>query len=527
MAEDDLSNLTDEELLLARDQVLEEFATALVRLHIACGAPPRSALAKQADKDGRCRLSTSTLSEVFNGKKIPGIDFTMELPRQLRPGDTALQDGWRTRWSEAMYTVKRAAKAQKRLEGTLQPRDRRAGDIGRLREEAAAELQRASLLRSEAEKALSEARSEAAAVLATAEQSARAVETRAAARAEKLLAEAQEEAAQIRRRAQQHVTPQGSESAVPDRALGPAEVLRLSLVNEFRTLTEPGSENWQALVRPELARSAEPVTLLRPDLGGLWRTLHLLALRLPVEDAARLRTRWRAMATDLFYGVDGDGLVPGLPGVVEPLPLRAPESVMTQLAIRDHAKALLARGGVTDVEMAGKLRYLFALIQEHASENRLLAQYDSGLVVALESLAGGNVLRIGTGDVINQYLRQVDAQLADLALSATHAPLHQHTLVNADEALAALLPDPVPNRDSWWHHRRRALQKKLTPYLASSGFEVQAHGTLTAVASDQTKKTNIASDKRTGDAILWWLRLPYRTQHGSWQKGRMIHEKLR
>ncbi|MFJ6000301.1 protein kinase [Streptomyces sp. NPDC092370] len=360
-----------------------------------------------------------------------------------------------------------------------------------------------------------------------AEQSARAVETRAAARAEKLLAEAQEEAAQIRRRAQQHVTPQGSELAVPDRALGPAKVLRLSLVNEFRTLTEPGSENCQALVRPELARSAEPVTLLRPDLGGLWRTLHLLALRLPVEDAARLRTRWRAMATDLFYGVDGDGLVPGLPGVVEPLPLRAPESVMTQLAIRDHAKALLARGGVTDVEMAGKLRYLFALIQEHASENRLLAQYDSGLVVALESLTGGNVRRIGTGDVMDQYLRQVDAQLADLALSATHAPLHQHTLVNADEALAALLPDPVPSRDSWWHHRRRALQKKLTPYLASSGFEIQAHGTLPAVASDQTKKTNIASDKRTGDAILWWLRLPYRTQHGSWQKGRMIHEKLR
>ena len=61
-------DLTDEELLPAWDQVLEEFATALVRLHIACGAPPRSALAKQVDKGDRCRLPASTLSEVFNGK---------------------------------------------------------------------------------------------------------------------------------------------------------------------------------------------------------------------------------------------------------------------------------------------------------------------------------------------------------------------------------------------------------------------------------------------------------------------------
>lgn len=93
MAEGGLSNLTDEELLPAWDQVLEEFATALVRLHIACGAPPRSALAKQVDKGDRCRLPASTLSEVFNGKKISGIDFTMSGSEEAGNSPVALPAG--------------------------------------------------------------------------------------------------------------------------------------------------------------------------------------------------------------------------------------------------------------------------------------------------------------------------------------------------------------------------------------------------------------------------------------------------
>ncbi len=92
-AEGGLSNLTDEELLPAWDQVLEEFATALVRLHIACGTPPRSALAKQVDKGDRCRLPASTLSEVFNGKKISGIDFTMSGSEEAGNSPVALPAG--------------------------------------------------------------------------------------------------------------------------------------------------------------------------------------------------------------------------------------------------------------------------------------------------------------------------------------------------------------------------------------------------------------------------------------------------
>ncbi|USQ89876.1 ATP synthase F0 subunit B (plasmid) [Streptomyces phaeoluteigriseus] len=191
LARDDLSDLTDEELLLARDQVLDEFATALEMLHIACGAPPKLALKKQADKDGRCPLPTSTLSEVFNGKKLPGLDFTMELIRQLRPDDAGLQDEWRARWAEAKYTTTQAAKAQKRLEKDAdQARDRAAGAIDRLREETAAELQRASLLRAEAEKALTEAQAEADAMRAEANEAARKLIDTAKAEAEALFEQA-------------------------------------------------------------------------------------------------------------------------------------------------------------------------------------------------------------------------------------------------------------------------------------------------------------------------------------------------
>ncbi|MYY80871.1 MULTISPECIES: zinc ribbon domain-containing protein [unclassified Streptomyces] len=191
MTSDDLSGLTDEELLLIRDQVLSEFASALELLHIACGAPPKLALKKQADKDGRCPLPTSTLSEVFNGKKLPSLDFTMELIRQLRPDDAGLQQEWRERWSKAKYTTTQAAKAQKRLEKEAdQARDRTVGAIDRLREEAAVELQRASLLREEAEKTLREAQAEADATRAAANDAAHKLISTAKAEAEALLEQA-------------------------------------------------------------------------------------------------------------------------------------------------------------------------------------------------------------------------------------------------------------------------------------------------------------------------------------------------
>ncbi|WP_328406419.1 hypothetical protein OHS70_38425 (plasmid) [Streptomyces sp. NBC_00390] len=524
MARDDLSDLTDEELLLARDQVLDEFATALEILHIACGAPPKLALKKQADKDGRCPLPTSTLSEVFNGKKLPGLDFTMELIRQLRPDDAELQDEWRARWAKAKYTTTQAAKAQKRLEKDAdQARDRAAGDIDRLREEAAAELQRASLLRTEAEKAVAEAQAEAARLVATAEQTARSTELSATARAEEILAKALDEAEGMRREAQQGATPESSE---PADTFAPEQLLRRFLGKEFSDLTEPGASTWHALVQRELVQGhlEEPAPRPPTRLSDLWRTLHLLALRLPPEDAEGLRTRWRSIALGTLGYVDGDGLVPGLPGIVEALRLRNPESTMTQAALHNHAQALLARGAVTGIEIPGKLRYILALVQEYAYENQLLARYDHHLAVALDSLSTSPV-PLSYSNAMDSYPRRVNDRLTELARSLGRDAAQVHlALVKADEVLAALVPDPLPRRDSWWYYRRRALQKKLSSYLVSSGVEVQAHGALFA-GKDEWTKNDIASEVRSGDTILWWLRLPYRATEGNWQPGRMIHEK--
>jgi rubrerythrin len=97
----------------------------------------------------------------------------------------------RARWAEAKYTTTQAAKAQKRLEKDAdQARDRAAGAIDRLREETAAELQRASLLRAEAEKALTEAQAEADAMRAEANEAARKLIDTAKAEAEALLEQA-------------------------------------------------------------------------------------------------------------------------------------------------------------------------------------------------------------------------------------------------------------------------------------------------------------------------------------------------
>ncbi|MDQ1013165.1 hypothetical protein QFZ82_007650 [Streptomyces sp. V4I23] len=144
--------------------------------------------------------------------------------------------------------------------------------------------------------------------------------------------------------------------------------------------------------------------------------------------------------------------------------------------------------------------------------------------MALDSLAKRPV-RLTDGDVRDRYRQRVDGRLTELARSLEgDATQIVPALVKADEVLAALVPDPLPPRDSWWYHRRRALQKKLTSHIVACGVEVQAHGALSAGKAEWTEN-DIASEKRSGDTVLWWLRLPCRVADESWQAGRMIHEK--
>ncbi|MEU1409703.1 ATP synthase F0 subunit B [Streptomyces sp. NPDC005728] len=500
MPTDDLSDLSDQELLLARERVLEEFATALEILHIACGAPAKLTLYKQSKKDGRYTLPTSTLSEVFNGKRLPSFDFIMELIRQLRPGDASLQEEWRQHWMRAKYMVTRAAKAEKRLaKEAEEAQHRQADEIEHLREEAATELQRASLLRGEAEKALKEARAEA----------------------ERIREQAHQEA-KLRR--QQPVNLSG-----PD-------LLRAFLSKEFRILTEPGMSATSARLRPELLPDDEAELVPPSDLAALWRVLHVLTLRLPQEHAAELRARWRAMALGIVGEVDGDGLVPGLPGVVEPLSFRDRATTMSSIAQRDHLRSLRNVGSVgEDVEIPGKLQYVVALMREYKEENRLLTRYDPRLVkVSDPSTYDAGPLRPPTLQVVDDGVQEpfkhgVDAQLAYLlGLLGDRAPAGPGLgpeLIDVDRMLASLVPDPLPHRESWWFNRRRALQKKLASYLGSLELEVQTHDVLSAYVINELTDDNIELVDQSGNAVLWWLRLPYRARGGTdWTKGRMIHQ---
>ncbi|MEV5982179.1 hypothetical protein [Streptomyces sp. NPDC052114] len=120
MRDDSLERPDTAELIAAHDRALSGFADALVLLHIDCGAPPRSALTKGARAAGRCSLPASSLTEVFQGRRLPKLDFTIELVRQLRPGDTDLLDEWRDRWRSVKRAEQRAAPARRALKSRTQ-----------------------------------------------------------------------------------------------------------------------------------------------------------------------------------------------------------------------------------------------------------------------------------------------------------------------------------------------------------------------------------------------------------------------
>ncbi|MFJ2767288.1 hypothetical protein [Streptomyces sp. NPDC087300] len=115
MRDDSFEQPDAAELIAAHERALSGFAEALVLLHIDCDAPPRSALTKGAKAAGRCPLPASSLTEVFQGRRLPKLDFTVELVRQLRPGDADLLDEWRERWRSVKRAEQKAAPARRAL----------------------------------------------------------------------------------------------------------------------------------------------------------------------------------------------------------------------------------------------------------------------------------------------------------------------------------------------------------------------------------------------------------------------------
>lgn len=84
---------------------LQTLARELIRLRVASGQPPLRVIASNAPDQN---LSSSALSDVFNGKRLPGIDVLLALVRTLLgmqngrnvpvSHDDPRLEQWRTRW---------------------------------------------------------------------------------------------------------------------------------------------------------------------------------------------------------------------------------------------------------------------------------------------------------------------------------------------------------------------------------------------------------------------------------------------
>ncbi|WP_308280694.1 nucleoside monophosphate kinase [Streptomyces coelicoflavus] len=77
---------------------LTNFAEALHVLHVDRGSPSYRAVSAAAETAGRVSLSSSAISEAFSGKRLPSLDFTLELVRQLAGPDQEVREDWRERW---------------------------------------------------------------------------------------------------------------------------------------------------------------------------------------------------------------------------------------------------------------------------------------------------------------------------------------------------------------------------------------------------------------------------------------------
>ncbi|MFD8631748.1 adenylate kinase family protein [Streptomyces sp. NPDC059533] len=134
------------------EAALADFAAALYELRIDAGAPAYKAIEKAARQQGRVSLSASAISEALQGKRLPSIDFTLELVRQLAGADPRVTASWRERWKRVRL-LQRSAKASQ------------AGTAGLAAEELSARPGAFSIHQAEAQEILRKAKEEAAAIV--------------------------------------------------------------------------------------------------------------------------------------------------------------------------------------------------------------------------------------------------------------------------------------------------------------------------------------------------------------------------
>ncbi|MGW6842273.1 nucleoside monophosphate kinase [Streptomyces sp. NPDC054958] len=86
---------------------LAGFAAALVDLRISHGAPTYKQISEAARRGGRTSLSSSAISEAMNGVRLPSMEFTLELVRQIAGHDPQIREAWRERWTRVRRLQRR------------------------------------------------------------------------------------------------------------------------------------------------------------------------------------------------------------------------------------------------------------------------------------------------------------------------------------------------------------------------------------------------------------------------------------
>ncbi|WP_328774835.1 nucleoside monophosphate kinase [Streptomyces goshikiensis] len=96
---------------VAYSRALAVFADDLHELYVESGVRSYAAVEAGARSAGRVSLSTSSISEALHGKRLPSLDFTLELVRQLAGDQSGVREAWRQRWKQ-MRLLQRRVKTE-------------------------------------------------------------------------------------------------------------------------------------------------------------------------------------------------------------------------------------------------------------------------------------------------------------------------------------------------------------------------------------------------------------------------------
>ncbi|MFF9115815.1 hypothetical protein ACF09Y_09435 [Streptomyces massasporeus] len=335
-------------------------------------------------------------------------------------------------------------------------------------------------------------------------------EARERAEAEALTLKAEEAAAAIRAEAEAEARERETAEAA-ERERAEAEARRLeeaaelererhsALLRRTEELWTVGPDAWSAsreLPRHDLLGVDVPAW--RAGSGELLRGLRADALRLSSKSRGELLKVLVGPAADA-QTADGTGFALPALGELPPLgaPAPAPNSTMS-------ATALLA-------VLRAQAESLMAVVEEavavEAGLRWLAGPTETGAPVTPGAAARWR-------NLVLERLVQAESALGSVQFT--------EEVIATDEVLAAMVPDPVPDRGSWWWDDREQRTRTVSYLLRTCGCQVEAKPAVNDTDRNRLFQHSVASDRRTSSKVLWWIRLPWKDNAGELIPGRCV-----